>query len=466
MSAQVTASGSGKAAAESNRSIESGEISTKFYSILESEELVKVKFTGMLAAIVGAKNKYRFLKGIAKMIRNYGAKVGALADAQVQIIEQITDAELATWGVSRDKMKEEFLFGELEKLGQVYQSSVVKRQNNNLTTEKYWGLNWIKDIGALYPPWPSVEFMRMCAKVASHLSFDRGMDLVLDVLPRLVREIKARLDTPRTMKETWIMVEDLKWVLQQEDLPEELPLEDKQYHQDYQAMMISLGKREGEEKVVELLANAEARERAGRAPGDDDAADPMKHPLEPRRSARIQQQPQKSVAGQAGKAGRITGKRTRKAISPEIEVPAYRRYRLERTHDLDCDRDIIDLLDNATPEKLGKLDEAIVQDLNIVERIRNLLHTTHEGANVEEEVEDVPDDRIIRRIMMLLNGERVKICPTQEELPPRHAAKKRRGLPKSVSPEEEEEEELVDDDEEEEEEVEDDEEVDEEEEGI
>jgi hypothetical protein len=259
------------------------------------------------------------------------------------------------------------------------------------------------------------------------------MDLSLEILPSLIVEIKARVDTPRTLKETWIMVEDLKWVLQQDDLPDELPLEAKHYPPDYQVMMVSLGKREGEDKVVDLLANAEARERAGRVPGDD-AADPMRHPLEPRRSARILQQPQKAVV--SGQAGRVTGKRIRRAVSPEREIPAYRRYRLERTHELDCDQEIIDLLENATPEKLDKLDDTIVEDLNIVESIRNLLHTRYEGVDIGNEVDDVPDERIIRRIMMVLSGERLKICPTREESPVREV-KKRRARSKSLSPVEE-----------------------------
>jgi hypothetical protein len=137
-----------------------------------------------------------------------------------------------------------------------------------------------------------------------------------------------------------------------------------------------------------------------------------------------------------GQAGRVTRKRIQNAASLEPEIPAYRRYRLERTHELDCDQEIIDLLENATPEKLDKLDDTIVEDLNIVESIRNLLHTRYEGVDIGNEVDDVPDERIIRRIMMVLSGECLKICPTREESPVREV-KKRRARSKSLSPVEE-----------------------------
>ncbi|KAF8416198.1 hypothetical protein EV426DRAFT_711820 [Tirmania nivea] len=139
--------------------------------------------------------------GIGRMIREAGESVGVLANAQVQIIEQATDRR-------------------------IYKSAVVKRQNNNITTETYWGPSWIKNFGEVYPPWPSVEFTRMCAQVSAVLSFDKGLDLLTDILPRLRAEIQARIDTPRTNKERWVMVEDLKWVLEQDNLPPNLSLDE------------------------------------------------------------------------------------------------------------------------------------------------------------------------------------------------------------------------------------------------
>jgi len=62
---------------------------------------------------------------------------------------------------------------------------------------------------------------------------------------------------------------------------------------------------------------------------------------------------------------------------------------------------------------MDTLDHTIVQGLNIVENIRNLLHKMYEGVNVGDEVDDVPDERIIRRIKMLFSAERLKICPTR-----------------------------------------------------
>ncbi|KAF8421708.1 hypothetical protein EV426DRAFT_704895 [Tirmania nivea] len=155
----------------------------------------------------------RFLKGIGRIIREARERVGALADAQVQIIEQATDSELASWGVTREEAKDELRYDELERLGRIYKSAVVKRQNNNITTEKYWGPSWIKNFGE-------------CARVSAVLSFDKGLDLLTDILPRLRAEIQARIDTPRTNKERWVMVEDLKWVLEQDDLPPNLPLDE------------------------------------------------------------------------------------------------------------------------------------------------------------------------------------------------------------------------------------------------
>jgi len=43
------------------------------------------------------------------------------------------------------------------------------------TIEKYWGPGWVEEFAEFYPPWPSVEFARQCAKAAGELSFDRGM---------------------------------------------------------------------------------------------------------------------------------------------------------------------------------------------------------------------------------------------------------------------------------------------------
>ncbi|KAF8430211.1 hypothetical protein EV426DRAFT_570400 [Tirmania nivea] len=230
-----------------DRNLGQAELKEKFMDLMTNEEYVKTQFTGILSSIPSAKNQWKFLKGNRSHDKEAGERVGALADAQVQIIEQATDSELAAWGVTREEAKDELRYEELERLGRIYKSAVVKRQNNNITTEKYWGPSWMKNFGEIYPPWPSAEFTRMCARVSAILSFDKGLDLLTDILPRLRAEIQARIDTPRTNKEQWVMVEDLKWVLEQDDLPPNLPVEERKYHPEYNALMVSVGQsRRGE----------------------------------------------------------------------------------------------------------------------------------------------------------------------------------------------------------------------------
>jgi len=56
-------------------------------------------FARIMSSIVGAKNG-SFLKGIGRLIKDSGEKVGASADAQ-ELIEQATDGELAAWGATQ-----------------------------------------------------------------------------------------------------------------------------------------------------------------------------------------------------------------------------------------------------------------------------------------------------------------------------------------------------------------------------
>ncbi|KAF8415399.1 hypothetical protein EV426DRAFT_701998 [Tirmania nivea] len=72
------------------------------------------------------------------MIQEARERVGVLANAQVQIIEQATDSELTSWGVIRKKAKDKLRYDELERLGRIYKSAVIKWQNNNITTEKWY----------------------------------------------------------------------------------------------------------------------------------------------------------------------------------------------------------------------------------------------------------------------------------------------------------------------------------------
>ncbi|KAF8415265.1 hypothetical protein EV426DRAFT_701298 [Tirmania nivea] len=80
----------------------------------------------------------------------------------------------------------------------------------------------------------------MCARVSAVLSFDKGLDLLTDILPCLRVEIQAHIDTPRTNKEPWVMVKDLKWVLEQDNLPPNLPLDERKYHPEKPPPLITI----------------------------------------------------------------------------------------------------------------------------------------------------------------------------------------------------------------------------------
>ncbi|KAF8430210.1 hypothetical protein EV426DRAFT_660468 [Tirmania nivea] len=177
-------------------------------------------------------------------------------------------------------------------------------------------------------------------------------------------------------------------------------------------------------------------------------------PPPPRRSARVARAKAKALS--IGQAGRTTGKRQRiRSPSPDLNIPAYRRYRIERTNDTQCDCEILDLLDNPTPEKYARLEPEVVEDLTVAEKIRDLLYEWEEMD--EESCDILPDARVIRRLNMVLNGERLTVRPVPRTTTPPPALTKTR----TISPdeeEEEEEEEDDDDDQEDEEEGEDDEE--------
>jgi len=101
--------------------------------------------------------------------------MGALTKVQTEILDQVTNVELESWGVTREVAEVAIRKKKLEVLGGIYKSSVRKRRNNMQTIEKYWGPGWVEEFGEFYPPWPSVEYARQCAKAAGKLSFDRGM---------------------------------------------------------------------------------------------------------------------------------------------------------------------------------------------------------------------------------------------------------------------------------------------------
>ncbi|KAF8421811.1 hypothetical protein EV426DRAFT_671757 [Tirmania nivea] len=66
-----------------DRNLGHAELKEKFMDLMTNEEYVKTQFTGILSSIPSAKNQWKFLKGIGRMIREAEERVGALADAQV-----------------------------------------------------------------------------------------------------------------------------------------------------------------------------------------------------------------------------------------------------------------------------------------------------------------------------------------------------------------------------------------------
>ncbi|KAF8415942.1 hypothetical protein EV426DRAFT_709989 [Tirmania nivea] len=288
-----------------DRNLDRAEIKEKFIDLMANENYVKTQFTGILSSILSAKNQWRFLKGI------------------VQIIEQATDSELASWGVTREEAKDELRYDELERLGRIYKSAIVKRQNNNITTEK-------------------------------------------------------------TNKEQWVMVEDFKYVLKQDNVPPNLPLDERKYHPEYNALIVSVRQRIGGENVVSILANAE-----------------LQVALQWETPSNHHHHHQEDQI---------------RSPSPDLNIPAYRRYRIERTNDTQYDGEILDLLDNPTPEKYAKLEPEVVEDLTVADKIRDLLYEW-EGID-EDSYEILPDARIIRRLNMVLNGKRLTVHPIPRNTTP------------------------------------------------
>jgi len=90
-------------------------------------------------------------------------------------------------------------------------------------------------------------------------------------------------------------------------------------------------------------------------------------------------------------------------------TPAYKTYRIEPTHNGDCDPEVLDLLDY----KFHMLDEVTdaetAEDLRVVEQVRDLLNSEDQG-----EAEWISDARVARRIKMLLSALRLKVIPIEK----------------------------------------------------
>jgi len=142
------------------------ELQTAFADIISHEDTLKEKSWAKFNLIVGAKNKCRFLKGLSTLTIGAREMIGALAEVQTEILDQVTDVELESWGVTREVAEVAMRKLELEVLGGIYKSSVRKRRNNIETIEKYWEPGWVEEFGQFCRPWLSVEFTRQCAKAS------------------------------------------------------------------------------------------------------------------------------------------------------------------------------------------------------------------------------------------------------------------------------------------------------------
>jgi len=123
-----------------------------FVDIMSHEDTLKEKFRAKFNSIMGAKNKWTFWKGLSALTVGASEKIGALTEVQTEILYQVTNLKLESWGVTRQVVKVATRKKELEVLGGIYKSSVWKRRNNMQTIEKYWGPGWVEEFGEFYPP--------------------------------------------------------------------------------------------------------------------------------------------------------------------------------------------------------------------------------------------------------------------------------------------------------------------------
>jgi len=95
-------------------------------------------------------------------------------------------------------------------------------------------------------------------------------------------------------------------------------------------------------------------------------------------------------------------------------TPAYKTYRIEPTHNGDCDLEVLELLDY----KFHKLDEVMdtktAEDPRVVEQVRDLLNSEDQPESPGEEAEWISDAQVARRIKMLLSALRLKVVPIEK----------------------------------------------------
>jgi len=76
------------------KSVAAQEIQTAFADIMSHENTLKEKFRAKFNSIVGAKNKWRFLRRLSTLTIGASEKMGALTEVQTEILDQVTDVEL------------------------------------------------------------------------------------------------------------------------------------------------------------------------------------------------------------------------------------------------------------------------------------------------------------------------------------------------------------------------------------
>ncbi|KAF8437055.1 hypothetical protein BGX38DRAFT_1145275 [Terfezia claveryi] len=238
------------------------------------------------------------------------------------------------------------------------------------------------------------------------------------------------------------MVEDIRWVLQDRELPPVLPTEQKKYHAEYVAKMTSIGEAQGVTNTSQLVQNAEARQAGIQGgPGPRGAAPSGGSPVVVAGGSQgvaaggnqgVAAGGSQGVGGsqevaQGGgvatgtkRSGKRAGVRSRQGgeltkrkreRTPEMKLPAYQKVRFENAEDEDCDPETLRLLEVALLEEMRALDEETKEDIELIEKIREMLGTV--GSQNEDEW--VPGDRIACRLRMLISGLRMKAVPVKEE---------------------------------------------------
>ena len=233
-------------------------------------------------------------------------------------------------------------------------------------------------------------------------------------MPRLQVEVKDRIDVPRTQKVKWITVEDLKWVLKQSDLPPILPISLRRYHHSYVGVMASLD--DSLELVgVRLLAITEAEKRERRMKEIESIAEKEKeHSLAPQKFPPTA--PIHSVTkGSAEEPKAITKSprclpttkiiKKRNYVESQIEHPGHQSIKVEPGLNEDYTPVVVDLLESHRGGKYVALDDAMKEDLEVVDKVKDLL-SSQRGSE-----ECVSKAQVARRIRMVLGGMRLRIVP-------------------------------------------------------